>query len=44
MESSVAQIPPPIIGVSEIIAGMVSIDIKYWSAQTGAAVQFNVTI
>jgi hypothetical protein len=43
-EASVATIPPPIVNVSEVIPGMVSIDIAYTSAQTGLAVQFNVTI
>jgi phage baseplate assembly protein W len=44
MESSVAFNPPPIVNVAEIIPGMCSIDIRYTSAQTGAAVQFNITI
>jgi len=44
MESSVVQYPPPIIGVAEAIPGMVSIDIQYISAQTGLAVQFNITV
>ncbi len=43
-ESSVALNPPPIVGVAEVIPGMISIDIRYWSAQTGAAVQFNITL
>ena len=44
LEGSVAPNPPPQINVAEIIPGMVSIDIKYWSAQTGIAIQFNITV
>jgi hypothetical protein len=44
MEASVAPFPPPVVGVAEIIPGMVSIDIRYISAQTGAAVQFSITV
>jgi len=44
MESSVAAFPPPRVFVVERIAGMVSIDIQYTSAQTGLAVQFNITV
>ena len=43
-EASVAANPPPRVGVAEIIPGMISIDIQYTSAQTGAAVQFNITV
>jgi phage baseplate assembly protein W len=43
-EISVAQNPPPRINVSEVIAGIVSIDISYISAQTGLAVQFNIAV
>ena len=43
-EASVAATPPPIVNVAEVIPGMVSIDISYTSAQTGAAVQFNITV
>jgi phage baseplate assembly protein W len=44
MEASVAPDPPPIVNVTEVIPGMVSIDIQYISAKTGAAVQFNITV
>lgn len=44
MESSVALDPPAQVFVAEVIAGMVSIDIAYTSAQTGLAVQFNITL
>ena len=44
MEASVAPNPPARIGVAEVIPGMVSIDIAYISAQTGLAVQFNITV
>jgi phage baseplate assembly protein W len=44
MEASVAVYPPARVGVAEVIPGMVSIDIQYVSAQTGLAVQFNVTV
>jgi hypothetical protein len=44
MEASVAISPPPRVNVAEVIPGMVSIDIQYISAQTGLAVQFNITV
>ncbi len=44
LEASVAISPPPIVGVAEIVPGLVSIDVSYTNALTGQAVQFNITI
>lgn len=44
LEASVAPFPPARVGVAEIEPGMVSIDVSYTSAQTGLAVQFNITV
>ncbi len=44
LEAAVAPSPPPITRVTEVIPGMVSIDISYTEAQTGLAVLFNITI
>jgi hypothetical protein len=43
LEASVAASPPAQIGVAEIVPGMISIDVAYTDAQTGEAVQFNIT-
>ena len=44
MEAAVAVSPPPVIGVAEILPGLVSIDVQYISALTGQAVAFNITL